>query len=62
VQALGVGIVAAWTVFASLLTFLLLRRYVGLRVSAHEELVGYDLGGELPADDGLGELPLAEGT
>jgi Amt family ammonium transporter len=63
VQALGIGIVAAWTVFGSLLTFLLLRRYVGLRVSAHEELVGYDLGGELEGGDDLdGALPLAEGT
>jgi ammonium transporter, Amt family len=61
VQALGIGIVAVWSVFVSLLTFLLLKRYVGLRVSPTEEIAGYDIEGVAAASmTDAGELTLAD--
>ncbi len=42
VQALGVVSVLAWTGITIFLTFLLLKKTVGLRVSRHEEIVGLD--------------------
>ncbi|MEZ4367853.1 MAG: ammonium transporter [Kofleriaceae bacterium] len=58
VQGLGIAIVAVWTIFIALVTFLLLKRYVGLRVSPQDELIGYDIGGTIEHqpddDDGLG--------
>jgi Amt family ammonium transporter len=59
VQLLGIGIVGAYTVFVSLATFLLLKRYIGLRVSPQEELAGFDIGGVLHDED-LDHLTIAE--
>ena len=45
VQLLGIGLCAVWTAGTSFIIFKFLKRFVGLRVSAREELEGYDLGG-----------------
>jgi ammonium transporter, Amt family len=51
VQCLGIGIVGAYTVFVSLVAFLLLKRYIGLRVAPHEELAGFEIGGVVVQDE-----------
>lgn len=42
VQALGVVSICAWTAAAISLTFLIIKKTIGLRVSRHEEIVGLD--------------------
>ena len=42
VQALGVVSICAWTAAIILLTFLIIKKTLGLRVSRHEEIVGLD--------------------
>lgn len=43
VQALGVGSFAIWTVVTTTILFLLIKKTVGLRVSADEEKIGLDI-------------------
>ena len=43
IQALGVISVIAWVTVTMMLTFLLLKKTVGLRVTEHEEIVGLDI-------------------
>ncbi len=42
-QALGVVSVAAWTAVTITITFLAIKAIIGLRVTAHEEVVGLDI-------------------
>lgn len=42
VQALGIVAVLAWTAALITLTFVIIKKTIGLRVSAHEEIVGLD--------------------
>ena len=42
VQALGVVSICAWTAAAISLTFIIIKKTIGLRVSRHEEIVGLD--------------------
>ena len=42
VQALGAVAICAWTAAAISLTFLIIKKTIGLRVSRHEEIVGLD--------------------
>ncbi len=42
VQALGVVTVAAWTAVCITVTFLIIKKTIGLRVNRHEEIVGLD--------------------
>ena len=42
IQALGVVSVIAWTAVAISITFLIIKKTIGLRVSRHEEVVGLD--------------------
>lgn len=42
VQALGIVSVLAWTAATISLTFLIIKKTIGLRVSRHEEIVGLD--------------------
>ena len=42
VQALGIAAVLAWTGVVISLTFLIIKKTIGLRVSRHEEIVGLD--------------------
>ncbi len=42
VQALGLLAIGAWTAAAISLTFLIIKKTIGLRVSRHEEIVGLD--------------------
>ena len=43
VQCLGVAVTAAWVAVTMIIVFLLIKHIVGLRVSAHEEVVGLDI-------------------
>ena len=42
VQLLGLLAIGAWTVVTMFITFYIIKKTVGLRVSAHEEIVGLD--------------------
>ena len=42
VQAIGVSVILVWAVVTSVITFQLLKKFNGLRVSAEEELAGLD--------------------
>ncbi len=42
-QALGVLTVGAWTAITITITFLIIKATIGLRVSAHEEVIGLDI-------------------
>ncbi len=42
-QALGVLTVAVWTAVTMFITFIIIKKTIGLRVSRHEEIVGLDL-------------------
>ncbi|MBN1962121.1 MAG: ammonium transporter, partial [Deltaproteobacteria bacterium] len=44
VQALGVVSVAAWVLSASALLFFAIKKIIGLRVDAHDEIRGLDIG------------------
>ncbi|MHB1042849.1 MAG: ammonium transporter [Eubacteriales bacterium] len=59
VQALGVASVSLWAFAATYLTFTLLKKAVGIRVSAQEEFEGLDLNEHgIPAYTGLVSSPL----
>jgi Amt family ammonium transporter len=64
-QALDVGVVVVWTLTTAFLTFFVIKKAIGLRVSREEELTGLDIPEhgieaypqELPAIAGAAETP-----
>ncbi len=58
VQLLGIGACVAWTMTSAWLMFVLLRKFVGLRVSLEEEMAGINIAGhgQAVATAGAGAL------
>lgn len=49
VQITGIVLVGIWCIIMSAIVFWGLKRWIGLRVSPHEEIQGYDIAGAYPA-------------